>query len=160
MATKYQGTSAEQSALDLFIKLMRVQAAVESQLYETLSAIDLNPSQFGILETLYHLGPLQQHELATKLLKSAGNITRVLDSLQERGMIERATEPGDRRCFRIHLTTAGKKFIGDYFPTFAKKIDHIFSGLDKKEQAQLNDLLRKLGKNQTYSLNMNKTKGD
>ncbi|MBX3720718.1 MAG: MarR family transcriptional regulator [Turneriella sp.] len=145
MATKYQGNSEEKRALDLFIKLMRTHDSLESKLRHEFRDFKLTPPQFGILETLYHLGPLQQHVLASKLLKSAGNITRVLDGVEESGLIERRAEPGDRRAFRIHLTPKGKKLIEKIFPEFASGIRSLFGALSVSEQESLNQLLRKLG---------------
>ncbi|MBN8219297.1 MAG: MarR family transcriptional regulator [Spirochaetes bacterium] len=145
MATKYQGNSEEKRALDLFIKLMRTHDSLENKLRHEFRDFKLTPPQFGILETLYHLGPLQQHVLASKLLKSAGNITRVLDGMQESGLIERRAEPGDRRSFRIHLTPKGKKTIEKIFPDFVAGIRTLFGALAAGEQEQLNQLLRKLG---------------
>lgn len=152
MATHYDGKTSEKQALDLFIKLMRAHDSLENRLRDDFRDFKLTPPQFGILETLYHLGPLQQHELASKLLKSAGNITRVLDTLQEAGLIERQAEPNDRRCFRIHLTKRGKNVIEKIFPQFAGQIHSIFSCLSSEEQNQLNHLLRKLGTNIKHSL--------
>lgn len=152
MATKYQGTQAEKQALDLFIKLMRTHDSLEHRLRSDFRDFDLTPPQFGILETLYHLGPLQQHVLASKLLKTAGNITRVLDGMQKAQWIERRTEPGDRRSHRIHLTASGKKLIEKIFPRFAAGIQGLFGCLNHAEQEQLDQLLRKLGKNIKHSL--------
>jgi MarR family 2-MHQ and catechol resistance regulon transcriptional repressor len=153
MATKFAGTAAETKSLDLFIKLMRAHNAVSSFAHTLITSFDLQPSQFGILETLYHLGPMQQHELAAKLLQTPGNITRILDKLEEEGLVQRGSEPGDRRCYRIALTKQGEKRIRTIFPKFAAAIHELFKGLTADEQKQLNDLLRKLGKSLAYSLN-------
>lgn len=152
MPTKFQGTAAETRALDLFIKLMRTHDALSAHLRTLIAGFDLQPSQFGILETLYHLGPMQQHELAAKLLQTPGNITRILDKLEQEGLVERGSEPGDRRCHRIALTKQGEKRISTVFPRFAAAMHDLFNGLSADEQKQLNDLLRKTGKSLTYSL--------
>lgn len=153
MATKFKGTGAETRALDLFIKLMRTHDALSAHLRALIAGFDLQPSQFGILETLYHLGPMQQHELAAKLLQTPGNITRILDKLEQEGLVERGSEPGDRRCHRIALTQQGEKRISTVFPKFAAAMDELFKDLTADEQKQLNDLLRKTGKSLAYSLN-------
>ena len=56
MATRYKGSAGETRALDLFIKFMRTHDALSAHLRTLLGGFDLQPSQFGILETLYHLG--------------------------------------------------------------------------------------------------------
>jgi MarR family 2-MHQ and catechol resistance regulon transcriptional repressor len=152
MATKFQGTAEETRALDIFIKLMRTHDALSAHLRAIMAGFKLQPNQFGILETLYHLGPMQQHELAAKLLQTPGNITRILDKLEQEGLVERGSEPGDRRCHRIALTKAGNKRISTVFPRFAAAIRKLFQELTAEEQTQLNDLLRKTGKSLAYSL--------
>lgn len=152
MATHYKGSAAEKRALDLFIKLMRTHDALSAHLRLLITGFGLQPSQFGILETLYHLGPMQQHELAAKHLQTPGNITRILDKLELERLIERRPEPGDRRCHRIALTKQGEKRIRTIFPEFSAAINRLFSTLNADEQKQLDDLLRKAGKSLMYSL--------
>ncbi len=152
MATKFEGAAAETRALDLFIKVMRTHDALAAHAQRIIASFDLQPSQFGILETLYHLGPMQQHELAAKLLQTPGNITRILDKLEKDGLVQRGAEPGDRRCHRIALTPGGHKRISTIFPKFASAIRELFNGLTADEQKQLNNLLRKTGKSLAYSL--------
>lgn len=43
----------------------------------------LTVPQFGILEALFHLGPLSLGELADQLLVTGGNVTYVMDRLEE-----------------------------------------------------------------------------
>ncbi|HNA79672.1 MAG TPA: MarR family transcriptional regulator, partial [Turneriella sp.] len=88
-----------------------------------------------------------------KLLQTPGNITRILDKLEQEGLVERGSEPGDRRCHRIALTQQGEKRISTIFPKFAAAMDELFKDLTADEQKQLNDLLRKTGKSLAYSLN-------
>ena len=152
MATKHQGNAGEIRALDLFIKLMRTHDALMVHLRTIIGNFGLQPSHFGILETLYHLGPMRQHELAAKLFQTPGNITRILDKLQEENLIERLDEAEDRRCFRIALTREGEARIGKVFPEFAAAMHELFKGLSAEEQKQLNELLRKTGTSLAYSL--------
>ena len=57
MPTHYKGTEEERRALDVFIKLMRAAESVADRTGGPMAAAGLTPSQFGVLETLYHLGP-------------------------------------------------------------------------------------------------------
>ena len=100
---------------------------------------------FGILETLYHLGPLCQGAISEKLLKSTGNITLVLDNLEKRGLVERKREQNDRRMVKISLTAAGTALIEAVFPRHAASIAAEFSILTDEEQVELGRLCKKLG---------------
>ena len=100
MGTHYTGPPEQRTALDAFIKLTRAAESVEARAHGTLRGQGLTVSQFGVLEALYHLGPLCQGELAGKLLKSGGNLTTVVDNLERRGWVERQRGEGDRRFVR------------------------------------------------------------
>jgi MarR family 2-MHQ and catechol resistance regulon transcriptional repressor len=103
-------------------------------------------SQFGVLEALYHLGPLSQAEIARKILKSTGNITMVIDNLEKRGLVARKRDTEDRRYYSVGLTHEGKKLIGSLFPRHAAGIVKGMNALTPSEQETLGDLCRKLGK--------------
>ena len=68
-----------------------------------------------ILEALYHLGPLSLGELAGKLLVTGGNVTYVMDRLEEHGWVIRERCGEDRRVVRAKLTPAGRRDSFDFF---------------------------------------------
>lgn len=146
MPTHYRGNPKSVLALDTFIKFTRAANAFESRLFQNTTLEDLSPSQFGVLETLYHLGPLCQGELSGKLLKSTGNITLVLDNLEKRGLVRRVRETQDRRMVKIFLTSDGEVLIQRVFPQMVEAITNDLDVLTAEEQDQLGALCRKLGK--------------
>ena len=145
MSTHYQGHADEKLALDTFIKLMR---AAESFISRTTAELDnagLTSSQFGVLEALYHLGPLCQKELAAKILKSSGNMTLVIDNLEKRSLVRRERDQDDRRYYRIHLTEKGRDLLADLFPLHATLIRREMDCLTSAEKMELGRLCKKLG---------------
>jgi MarR family 2-MHQ and catechol resistance regulon transcriptional repressor len=148
MGTHYQGDNQAIRSLDTYIKLMR---AAESVLVRThrRTACDLTVSQFGVLETLHHLGPMHQRRIGSKLLKSGGNVTMVLDNLERRGLVERRRDQKDRRFVSVHLTPAGKHLIAEVFPRHVESILAELSPLTGAEQETLGELCRKLGRGKT-----------
>src|SRR5215218_1808948 len=108
MGTKYQGTEVEVQALDTYIKVTRASQSIMSRAMQHLGASNLTPSQFAVLEALYHLGTLSQVELAQKLLLSAANITTVLQNLEKRDLIRRKRNPNDQRVVRVSLNRTGR----------------------------------------------------
>ncbi|OGW41216.1 MAG: MarR family transcriptional regulator [Nitrospirae bacterium GWD2_57_9] len=141
----YKGSREEAAALNAYVKLMRAAESVSSAIHGHLSQAGLTVSQFGVLEALYHLGPLSQAELARKILKSTGNITMVIDNLEKRGLVKRERDTQDRRYYSVGLTADGKKVIAGIFPKHAGKIVKGMNVLSRTEQATLGDLCRKLG---------------
>jgi len=145
MGTHYTGSSSEKTTLNTFIKLMRATESINNRLNKHLAEVDLTVSQFGTLEALYHLGPLNQRAIAEKLLKSGGNITMVIDNLEKSGYVTRKKDPQDRRAVLIHLTKEGDEFISEFFPRHLDKIKQEFSVLNDSEKKELAAMCKKLG---------------
>ncbi len=147
MPTHYQGTESEIRALNAYIKLLRASESVASRLMAFMASdhANLTITQFGVLEALYHLGPLNQKDIGTKMLKSGGNITLVIDNLSKQGLVERKRSEEDRRVVYAHLTPSGRDFIGTYFPCHARAIEQEMNVLTPGEQEELGRLCRKLG---------------
>lgn len=145
MGTHFKGTKEEQQTLNAFIKLTRASESLNSRLARNLAEENLTVSQFGVLEALLHLGPLNQRELGQKLLKSGGNITMVIDNLQKNGLVEKVTDPNDRRAVIISLTQKGKNFIQKVFPEHLERIKKEFSVLSADEKNELAAICKKLG---------------
>jgi MarR family 2-MHQ and catechol resistance regulon transcriptional repressor len=145
LPTVYPGDDSTVQALNAYIKLSRAAAAVEAQINSHLPDYGLTLSQFGVLEALYHLGPLHQHQLAKKILKSSGNLTLVIDNLVKRGLVERCREVSDRRYVQILLTKSGQVLIEHMMPVHATRVRDAFSVLSAEEQETLGQLCKKLG---------------
>lgn len=132
-------------ALNTFTKLMRAAESVSVDVHKHLAGKGLTISQFGILEALFHLGPMPQKTVARKILKSQGNITMVIDNLEKRGLVSRERNSEDRRSFIVKLTDLGDRCIADLFPDHADIINHRMTRLNESEQKELGRLLKKLG---------------
>ena len=145
MGTHYEGTAVETAALNTYIKLERAAQAVDVRINAHLHDHNLTTSQFGVLEAIYHLGPMQVGQLGQKILKSSGNMTLVIDNLVKRGLVQRQRRTDDRRCIDIHLTAAGKTLIADIWPGHLAGVVNAFAVLSADEQATLAALCRKLG---------------
>ena len=146
MGTHHRGPAAEVRALDAFVKLMRAADSVSAHLAGALADAGLSEGQFGVLEALYHLGPLCQCDLGAKLLRSGGNITMVVDNLEKHGLVRRQREAADRRYISVQLSEAGRKLIARLFPRHAAAILAEMAVLKPEEQETLGHLCRKLGR--------------
>lgn len=140
-----EGSPDTQLALRTYVKLLRAADSVTARLSAQITASGLSWSQFGVLEALYHLGPLCQKELGEKLLKTTGNITMVVDNLERRGLVRRERMAEDRRYVCVHLTECGHHLIARLFPPHAEAIANEMSALTAEEQEELGRLCRKLG---------------
>lgn len=145
MGIRYKGTKHQETSLDAYVKLMRAADSVTARIHRHLAPAKLTVSQFGVLEALYHLGPLCQRELGQKILKSSGNMTTVIDNLEKRGLVVRKRSLQDRRLLHVHLTPEGRKLIERLFLRHAARVAEEMSALTAAEMAELGRLCRKLG---------------
>ena len=145
MGTNYKGTPAEKRALNAFIKLIRAAQAVSGRVESHFDSIGLTVSQFGALEAVYHLGPLNHKALAQKILKSTGNITMVVDNLEKRSLVERVRDEQDRRHYSVRITQKGSALIRSFFPGHVARIVEEMSALSRDEQDELGRLCKKVG---------------
>ena len=143
--SRYRGDRVERLALSTYLKLTRASETLWNRLAPGLQDHKLTPSQFGVLEALYHLGPMHQCELGERILKSSGNMTLVIDNLEKRGLVRRERSVEDRRFIQVHLTEDGERLIRRVFPMHADAITRQLAVLTQEEQRALGNLCRKLG---------------
>ena len=115
-------------------------------MHKHLKLQNLTVSQFGVLEALYHLGPLSQRDIGKKILKTSGNITMVVDNLEKRHLVKREKDITDRRVIIVRLTDEGYRLIHKIFPVHAEIAERVFAALGNQEIKQLGRLLKILGK--------------
>lgn len=132
-------------ALKLWVVLSRAHNALGEQLQASVAAHDLTLTEFGILEVLFHKGPLLLGEVQRRILVSSGGVTYLVDRLEKKGLVERRECPGDRRARYAALTEAGEELIGRIFPAHAACIESLMSPLSEEEQRTAVELLRRVG---------------
>ena len=114
---------------------------------ETLRALGVGWPEWQVVRALrltgapYRLSPGQ---LAERSKLSSGAMTNRLDRLEEAGLVKRLPDPADRRALEVELTPAGREMWDRFIELQAAKESQIAATLDAREQAQLNDLLRRL----------------
>lgn len=145
MTKKFKSNNREVRALSTYVKLMRAAESMTARVHRHLSSAGLTVSQLGVLEALFHLGPLSQSEIGKKILRSSGNITMVIDNLEKRKLVKRKRNHEDRRSFIIHLTDEGQNLISNIFPSHAEVIANEMDVLTAEEQQTLGSLCKKLG---------------
>jgi MarR family transcriptional regulator, organic hydroperoxide resistance regulator len=85
--------------------------------------------------------PLSQRELADCLKYDASNITGIVDTLEDRGLVERRVDPTDRRVRRLVVTVEGSRVLTHLRTCFEEA--SLVERLDDDERTQLRVLLAK-----------------
>lgn len=129
-------------ALRLWIALARAHGAMGDVAAADVARHGLTGAEFGVLEALYHKGPMLLNEVQRRILVSSGGITYLVDRLEKRGLAERRDCPGDRRARLVALTDEGARLIAGIFPAHAAAIRAALSGLSAGEKREATKLLR------------------
>lgn len=146
MGTHFEGTAVERQALEAYIKLSRAAESTGQRINDHLHTWQLTTSQFGVLEALYHLGPMPVGQVGEKILRSSANMTLVIDNLVRRGLVERTRRADDRRSIEISLTPEGRGLIAEILPEHVAGVVAAFGVLSPEEQLTLAAICRKLGR--------------
>lgn len=148
MSRHFHGTPRQERALSAYVKLLRASDTLHAEAMRSLSDEGLSPSQFGVLEALYHIGPMCLTDLAHKILKTSGNLTLVVGNLEKRGLVTRQQQSHDRRFVGVAITEKGRKLMARIFPAHLEQIVKFMERLSPAQQDELGRLCRQLGKNQ------------
>lgn len=132
-------------SLELFTVLSRAHDWVHAHATRDIRGYGLNPTEFGILELLYHKGPLPLQQIGEKILISSGNITYCINKLADKQLLARKPAPADRRVTFAELTPQGRRLLDEIFPQHEQALRKAMAGLSSEEQAQAICLLKKLG---------------
>ncbi|KGP71902.1 MarR family winged helix-turn-helix transcriptional regulator [Pontibacillus yanchengensis] len=135
----------EDPSLKLFVVLSKAYRAISDRVEEDIRTQGLNPTEFGVLELLYHQGDQALQKIGDKILLASGSITYVVDKLEKKGLLERKPCPKDRRITYAAITEDGRKLLHEIFPDHWKQIEEITGGLTQEEKEQMIPLLKKLG---------------
>lgn len=152
MPTHFKGCRQAVTALNAFINLIRASDSLAGRLALQIESQGLTMGQFGVMEALFHLGPMCQKTLGEKLLRSGGNITLVVDNLEKHGWVRRERQKEDRRMVTIRLTPRGQKLIAKVMPPHAEAVVKEMERLTPAEQEELRRICRKLGKGEGEKL--------
>ena len=101
-------------------------------------------------ETLLHLrrsegGRLKMNEVAEATVHSTGGTTRLIDRLEEAGLVERQSCPTDRRATYVAITEAGNQALDDAFEVHCATLDETWtSRLSERERTTPSTLLTQL----------------
>ena len=127
--------------LRLFIEMSRLMQVLEREIFRDFHRFDLSPSQFAVLEALYHKGDLTVGEVHRAILMTAGNLTVVIRNLEKRGLIE--VHPGqDRRHKILSITLAGRDVLEQVFPLHLRRLDRFLNTFPDDQKDHLITTLR------------------
>jgi len=111
---------------------------------ESLAQWGLSPHQAIALRTAEAGDGDRVSDLAARLRIAPRSATEVVDTLEERGLVERCPAPQDRRAVLVRVTDAGRELADQVEQARHETQQAMFDRLDEGEQQELKQLLRTL----------------
>ncbi len=126
----------------------RVPRRWRKMLDERLKDLGVTQARWSTMVYLQQGGEgLTQRELANLMAIENPTLVRLLDSLEQQGLIERRPCPNDRRARRLYLTDAGRAFMDDLSARAAKLREEMLDGIGDQEVACALKVFQKIMEN-------------
>lgn len=141
---KPSDTSADAKSLTEFaMALYRLVETVRGEHEQAAAAVGLTAAQATILTML--ATPASMRQLAGKMGCDASNITGIVDRLEAKSLVVRASDPADRRVKRIVQTPAGQRAVDRFQRELvrASSLAELSAAARQKLLAALTDVQRR-----------------
>lgn len=123
------------------ILLQKAREAVVLSTRSTLSGFDLTEQQWRVIRTTYLNGELNAQTLASQSAILGPSLSRILNRLEEDGVLLRKVSPGDQRELVISLSAKGKRLHQKVQPKIQANYDVLATKLSQSKVSQLVGLL-------------------
>ena len=116
---------------EAYLSIVRTAAVLEHSMAQALKPYDVTPTQYNVLRILRGAGGsgLCRNEVGTRLVTAVPDVTRLLDRMEEMGLIVRERGTADRRMVSTHLTKKGHELLarldGRIDAIHAEQLGHI-----------------------------------
>jgi DNA-binding MarR family transcriptional regulator len=118
--------------------------ALLEEMDRQLAPLDVTGAQFIILSQLARARAATAADFCKGMLYDPGAMTRLLDRLEQKGLIRRSRLPGDRRRVTLELTDAGKALCPKMNAIVVRVLNHFLTGFSKAEVRELDGFLRRM----------------
>jgi DNA-binding MarR family transcriptional regulator len=150
MDMEARGHREHPEALRLWLRLLTCTQLIEKQVRGQLrEQFDTTLPRFDLMAQLERNPEgLKMNELSRRMMVTGGNVTGITDQLVAEGLVERMDVEGDRRAYRVRLTSRGRKTFDEMARQHEDWIVQAFGGLSPRELETLHKLLGKVKQHQ------------
>ncbi|WP_353419455.1 MarR family transcriptional regulator [Staphylococcus delphini] len=133
-----------ETALKTLIGIKRTNNMIDHIIRSDVKSYGLSVTAFAVLELLYNKGEHTIQRIQERILIASSSTTYVINSLENKGYLQRRQCTKDRRVSYISLTDKGQQLMDNIFPKHTKAIEQAFSILTDEELATLQQTLKTL----------------
>ena len=113
-----------------------------------IAALDLTPPQAAILGAIAGEPGRSQQALSEQLGLLPSRVVAFIDDLEQRGLLQRRRNPGDRRLYALYLTEQGEALMSELAGLSDAHEEEITAGLSDEQRSVLAELLTSLADRQ------------
>ena len=127
--------------------IMATARAIRQSYDQRFSDLDLNLSEASVLAYVAEHGALSQTQIAKSLGLGRAATGALIDVLEDRALVQRQTDPDDRRVWLVEITIAGKELLEEVYVRDQILRKQLRNGITRQERQQLAAVLVRLGNN-------------
>ena len=127
--------------------IMATARAIRQSYDQRFSDLDLNLSVASVLAYVAEHGALSQTQIAKSLGLGRAATGALIDVLEDRDLVQRETDPDDRRVWLVEITIAGKELVEEVYIRDQILRKQLRTGITRQERQQLAAVLVRLGNN-------------
>ena len=118
---------------EAYLSVVRTTSALTDRVEDLLKPFGITATQYNVLRILRGAGQdgLCRNELRDRMLTRMPDMTRLLDRMEEAGLVTRSRERDDRRMVLTQITERGRELLGE--------LDRPMTQLHREQLSQLND---------------------
>src|ERR1700689_4652380 len=124
--------------------LKRAHTLLIDQLEAAVAAREITATQWVVMMYLRDGLAINASDLCSQLRHDSGALTRLIDQLEARGLVQRERSREDRRAVQLRLTDAGLATLASLLPKVVDKLNFTLRDFTRAEATELNRLLTKL----------------
>jgi MarR family transcriptional regulator for hemolysin len=134
---------------DLPFEIAETAHAMRRAFDRRATSLGVTRAQWKVLFRLTRFPGLRQVELAEMLDVEPITLSRIVDRLEEAGLVERAPDPADRRAWRLQVTEKAKPLVTKLQALGTDLVDEAFEGVAQSELERVRNVLAQVRENLT-----------
>lgn len=133
-------------SLKSVLNILVLAGKLKREINDFLKPYGISEPMFNVLRILrgQEGRPANLKDVQERMVHMTSNTTRLVDKLLDKGLVERTIPKENRRIVEISITQKGMGLLAKIDPGFTQLEQSMVANLDKKEVAELNQLLEKM----------------
>lgn len=136
---------SKEIAVELNLAACKLKQYTSSKLKE--NHVDITPEQFLVIDMLWNEGPMSQQKMADTIHKDKNSVTKLVDALENKGLIERRQDRKDRRSNTLFPTEKALQMKDATKEAGISMLDGILNGISEKDLREFLNTLSRISAN-------------